>query len=374
MKRARRVWERIVTMDACRKAVRDISHTKRVLRHGRGEEMRENCERYAKEAYEKLWDGFTLAPFSTFTLKENGKERLIEAPTTEDAVAIRVITNGCEPIVYSRQIENSYCPIPGRGSVLMARRIQDDLRRVVASCRRHNAAKSRKTPWHCWCLKNDIRKYFQSITFGLVMRTMDAIFDDGRLMGQFAAFLRFRDGLPIGAGFSAMFANAVHAPLDRIVSARRDVYGYHRYMDDTANVLRSKSAAASVHEAMEEWYAERGLTSAHKWSKFRIEDKPLVMGGWRIRPSGIVPSQNVTRHVVRLLSGDPSTLSMDGKLALASLYGYVRNGDSKTLKELWSRKRADVVFSQIAEHAREDARALKQKLTTTGMEEYTHEE
>lgn len=358
-------------MEACRKAVHDISHTKRVIRHGRGEEMRENCEKYAKEAYEKLWDGFQLSPFTTFTLNECGKERLIEAPTTEDAIPIRVITNICEPIIYARQVENSYCPIPGRGSLLMARRIQDDLRRVVKMCKEHNAAKTRKTPWHCWCEKTDIRKYFQTISFALAMESMEAVFADGRLLGQIASFLQFRDGLPIGAGFSAMIANAVHAPLDRITVARKDSYGAHRYMDDTAGVYRSKRAAHDAHDEKEDWYQQHGLTSAHKWSVFRIEDKPLVMGGWRIRPSGIIPSQRVTRHILRLLRDDPATLSMDGKLALASLYGYVKNGDSITLKNLWQKKHADVIFKLIAASSKEKVETVAKILPEEGIREYS---
>lgn len=370
MLRERRVFERI-TMAECRKAVFDISHTKRVLRHGRGVEMRANCDRYAKEAYEKLWDGFQLSPFTTFTLNEYDKERLIEAPITEDAIPIRVVTNICEPLVYSRQVENSYCPIPGRGSLMMARRIQDDLRRVVKECKQHNSAKARKTPWHCWGEKTDIRHYFQNITFNLAMDSMEAVIADGRMIGTFASFMRFRDGLPIGAGFSAMIANAVHAPLDRIVASYKECYGAHRYMDDTAGVYRSKDAAHTGHEIKEEWYQAHGLTSAHKWSVFRIEDKPLVMGGWRIRPSSIVPSQRVTRHILRLLRGDPSTLSMDGKLALASLYGYVKNGDSLTLKQAWAKKHADVIFGQIASASKEAPAVVAERLADEGMNSYT---
>lgn len=370
MKRARRVFERI-TMEACRVAVHNISHTKRVLRHGRGLEMRENCDKYAKEAYEKLWDGFQLSPFTVFTLDEGGKNRYIEAPTTEDAIAIRVVTNICEPIIYARQVENSYCPIPGRGSLLMARRIQDDLRQVVKLCRKHNESKPRKTAWHCWCEKTDIRKYFQSVTFNLAMESMEDIFDDGRLLGLLASFLRFRDGLPIGAGFSAMIANAIHAPLDRIVASMKDSYGAHRYMDDTCGVYRSKKAAHAAHEEKEDWYNRHGLTSGKKWSVFRIEDKPLVMGGWRVRPSGIIPSQRIMRHILRLLRGDPATLSMNGKLALASLYGWVKNGDSQTVKNLWQKKHADVIFKQIAGATKERPENVAKWLGQEGFSDYT---
>ena len=69
----------------------------------------------------------------------------------------------------------------------------------------------------------------------------------------------------------------------------------------------------------------------------------------------ILPSSNVTRHVLKLLGGDVMALPFKQKLALASLYGYVKHGESMSLKRLWMKRKAWRIFAEIGATAREAA-------------------
>lgn len=346
MIRAKHIWNDVTSIENCRAAVLDEANTPRCRRRGLSVEMRDDTDRFAREASERLADGFRPHPFTEFELYEYGKHRLIQAPDVEDAICHRAVTRIVEPIVYARMVPHSYCPVPERGGLRLARDFRRAARRCEYACKIHN--KTHRQPWKAWILKSDIRKYFPSITFNVAMEAMDRIVSDTDFRGYLMACLGMRDGLPIGAGYSAMVANAILIPLDWQIASRKDVRGYFRYMDDIAVITRSKKAAASVHEEMEDMLSQIGLTTADKWAKFPFSHHAPEMGGWRITYDGIYPSTRVERHIRRLLRGDPARMSKHGKLALASLYGYVKNGNSETLKKLWRKKNADCVFQQEA--------------------------
>lgn len=347
MIREARVYDKIATIENCREAVLAVANTESSRRKGLSPILRDYCDYYAKRALDRITGGLEMHPFHEFDYAEYGKLRKIEAPDTDDSIVIRAVVQQAEPLVYKRLIANSYCPVPGRGSLQMAKRACSQLRKLEYDCMLHNKRRAGSTAWHAWVLKADVRKYFASLTNEVIMESMDSVFRDKKLMDIFEAFLRGRHGIPIGAGYSAMFANAVLSPLDWAITNRKDVFGFHRYMDDSATICRSKSAAQSVWEFMEKWLNEKGLTTIGKWSKFRIIDKPLSMGGWRITTYGIYPSQNVTKHVVRLLNKGVDNLSYENMLSLASLYGYVKHSSSFGLKKRWHDAKADRIFSRI---------------------------
>lgn len=345
MIRERHVWKRVIDLDNCRAAVLDEANTPRCRRRGLSAEMREDVDRFAKEARSRLADGFAPQKPVEFDLCEYGKTRHIEAPTVADAICHRAATRIMEPLVYKRMVATSYCPVTGRGGLKLARDLRRMIRRVDETCRIHNL--DHKQPWKTWVLKSDIYHFFPSVTFDVAMAAMERVFSDGDALGYLAASLDKRGGLPIGAGFSAMVANAVLIPMDLAVVGRKDVRGYVRYMDDTVAVVRSKKAAEAVHEEIEDALSRVGLTTARKWSKFPAAHHAVEMGGWRVTHDGIYPSSRVERHLRRLLKGDVANLSEDGRAALASLYGYVKNGDSLTLKEMWRQKDASRVFHEV---------------------------
>jgi len=344
MKRERHVWEKVIDVGNCMAAVLDEANTPRCRRRGLSEEMRENTYGWAESVRERLADGFAPQPPTVFEINEYGKHRKIEAPTVDDAICHRAVTRILEPLVYKRMVATSYCPVPERGGLKLARDLRRMIRKCDDDCRIHNL--DHKQRWQTWILKSDIYHYFPSITYNVAMSAMERIFDDEGVFAYLSASLGMKDGLPIGAGYSAMVANAILIPFDWAITGRKDVRGYVRYMDDTAVVCRSKKVAADVHREMEDILGQIGLTTAHKWSKFPSNHHAVEMGGWRVTHDGIYPSSRVERHLLRLLKGDPNNLSRNGKAALASLYGYIKNGDSLTLKNLWRSKNADRVFSK----------------------------
>ena len=165
-------------------------------------------------------------------------------------------------------------------------------------------------------------------------------------------FKGLRDGLPIGAGYSAMIANAVLTPLDWEIVGVDGVTGYARHLDNAAVVAKSKKTLAEVRAVVEDWNAQHGLT-AHEWAKFPSDHHAIEAGGWRIDSTQIIPGEKVTKHIRRLLARGVDGLTTREKLTLASLYGYVKHGESCALQDMWDAARASRVFRTIGTTAKE---------------------
>lgn len=345
MNKERHAWSRVIDIENCKMAVLDEAGTKRCIRNGMAVEMREETRAFAETVRQRLMDGFVPNPFTEFDHEEYGKIRRIKAPNVEDAICHRAVTRILEPLVYKRMIPGSCCPVTNKGGLYLARHLKRDIARCEETCRIHN--KRHKQEWKTWILKSDIRHYFPSITFEVALEAMERIFDEREIIKYLTSNLAGLDGLPIGAGYSSMIANAILIPMDWKITSMKEVRGYYRYMDDTVVVTRSKKAAAKVHEEMEAELSKIGLTTAQKWSKFPASHHAPEVGGWRVAAKGIYPSSRIEKHLMKLLRGDPMRLKKKGKRALTSLYGYIKNGDSQTLKRKWKEKNASRIFQEV---------------------------
>ncbi|HUY34674.1 MAG TPA: reverse transcriptase/maturase family protein [Pirellulales bacterium] len=156
------------------------------------------------------------------------KQRIITAPDFRDRVVHHALINVCEPVFERWLIDDTYACRRGRGRIAAVLRARCFARRFG------------------YYLKLDIRKYFDSIPHAELLRRLERLFKDPRLLDLFARLVgSFRGsvgrGLPIGALTSQHFANFYLGWFDREVKERWRVKGYARYMDDM--VLWGDSAA-----------------------------------------------------------------------------------------------------------------------------------
>lgn len=167
-------------------------------------------------------------------------------------------------------------------------------------------------------------------------------------------FLGHRDGLPIGAGYSAMIANMVLAPLDRIIESHKGYLGYGRNLDNGTFITKSKAAAHDMRRIIEDWCAKRGL-STHEWALFPVGHHAVERGGWRIEDGRILAGAKVTQHILRIMRKPWNELGESQMLALASLYGYIKHGGGMSLKDRWKRGGYGRIFKAIGVSEREAA-------------------
>lgn len=303
-----------------------------------------------KEIQDRLWsDELQLGLPVIFDKVENCKLRHIVAPNVDDAILIRAIVRVAEPLVYAKMTRHSYCPVPGRGGLLLARDLQRKLRKAHYANEQWKGNHPKSKPRKVYALKLDIRKFFPSVKHEVAMAALRRVFGsrgDRKVLSILDRLIG--EHLEIGAGYSAMAANAVLMPIDEEMECYVGVLGYFRYMDDIVMLFRSKAKAREAREHAERLLNALGLTMARKWQIFDTEMRPIVMGGFKIRRTGIHPSGHVCRGLNRQLAKGIrigfENLTVHECRSLASRYGWIKNTDSFTYKNKWRKANADIVF------------------------------
>jgi len=161
---------------------------------------------------------FSFGRFHQFLIRDP-KERIITAPCFEERVVHHAIMNVCEPVLDRWLIDDTFACRRGRGR-------EAAIDRAMQFCRTQP-----------WCLKLDIRKYFDSIDHDRLLELLARRFKEVPLHSLLDRIVRsFRGtkgiGLPIGSLMSQHFANYYLGWFDRYVKEALQVRGYVRYMDD----------------------------------------------------------------------------------------------------------------------------------------------
>ena len=135
-----------------------------------------------------------------------------------ERVIHHAVINVCGWRLENALIDDSYACRKGKGQLKAVERAEDF---------------ARQTPW---CLKLDIKSYFDSIDQGILLEILRRKIKDGRMLALFEALLgsystKPGKGIPIGNLTSQYFANLYLDAFDRWAGERTG-RKYVRYMDD----------------------------------------------------------------------------------------------------------------------------------------------
>ncbi|MEI7941509.1 MAG: RNA-directed DNA polymerase, partial [Verrucomicrobiota bacterium] len=195
-----------------------------------------------------------VGDYHYFTVQDP-KKRLICAAAFRERVLHHALMNVCEPVLERAAVRDSYACRKGKGRLLAVERAQS------------------YTRTHCWFLKLDIRKYFDSIHQPTLRALLGQKFKDPLLLGVFDRIIGSYQtapgrGLPIGNLTSQHFANYYLAPLDRFVTETLQRGAYVRYMDDFVVWGDSGRELRAVCERVREFLARE--------LKLDLNDKTII--------------------------------------------------------------------------------------------------
>lgn len=179
----------------------------------------ENAESQLAKIHEELAAGtFAFGNYHQF-LVHDPKLRVITAPIFRERVVHHALMHVCSPTFERWLIDDTYACRVGRGRIAAVLRARQFMKR------------------YGHYLKLDIRKYFDSVPHRELLRRLELVFKDRRLIETFDRIVTsFRGpigvGLPIGSLTSQYFANFYLGWFDRAVKERWRIKGYVRYMDD----------------------------------------------------------------------------------------------------------------------------------------------
>ena len=192
------------------------------------------------EMAKAICDGtFPVGRFHQFLIRDP-KERVITAPCFDERVLHHAIMNVCEPILDRWLIDDTFACRKGKGREAAILRAQHFTGTVA------------------WCLKLDVRKYFDSISHERLSHLLQCRFKDERLLRLLNRIIAaYRSevgvGVPIGSLTSQHFANFYLGGLDRFVKETLRVRGYVRYMDDMVLWHCSRETLVQIHDRCQEF-------------------------------------------------------------------------------------------------------------------------
>ena len=251
------------------------------------------------------------------------KERTIYAASVRERVIHHAVINLCGARLEAGLIDDSYACRVGKGQLKAVHRAQEFVRK------------------HPWCLKLDIRHYFDSIDQRILMGLLERKLKDWRVLALFEELLASYatepgKGLPIGNLTSQYFANLYLDGFDRWAG---EVKGrsYLRYMDDML-VFGEREDLKRLKTAAGGFLQERlGLVLKHGG-----ELQPTTHGvdflGYRVFPSHLLlnhRSRERFRHKIRELDcrlANGECTELEYQRQATALTAFVRHADSYNLR------------------------------------------
>lgn len=214
---------------------------------------------------------YSVSPYEVFVRNDTGKERIIsKLPYYPDRIIQWALIQVIEPIFMRTFITDTYSAIPGRG-------IHFGLNRL------HNAMKNREETKYC--LKLDVKKYYQSIPHDLLKNSLRKLFKDTDLLWFLDLTIDSTEGnvgIPIGNYTSQYFGNFYLSGLDHYVKENKDYAFYARYMDDIIVLHHNKKYLHYLRKEIEWYLADKlGLKMKENWQIFPTFVRGVDFLGYR---------------------------------------------------------------------------------------------
>lgn len=259
MKSYNHLWEQFISDENIELAIRNASRGKRdrksVKRRLERPHFRDEIKAYALNFKNKphkpkeIYDGIQR------------KKRTIIVPSFEEQVIHHMMVNVLTPIFSKGMYEHSYGSIPKRGGHKGRMTIEKWIVKDGKNCK--------------YCLKMDIRKYFDSIPHDIYLRKLRAIIHDERFMEVLEEVTKvIPKGLPLGFYTSQWTANWYLQSLDHYIKEQLHARHYIRYMDDMVVFGPNKKELHRIQKEIDRYlHEELGLEMKGNWQVFRFEYK-----------------------------------------------------------------------------------------------------
>jgi retron-type reverse transcriptase len=163
--------------------------------------------------------------FVEFDICERGKKRHISSVhISERVIQKSLCRNILLPVLMPRFIYDTSASFIGRGMHFAIKRLRTHLTRYY----RENGSCG-------YCLRMDVKKFFDSIDHDILKSMIKPLFPDEGVYRWICLFIdEFpgNKGLPLGSEVSQPLANFYLSPIDHFVKDESGCKYYHRYMDD----------------------------------------------------------------------------------------------------------------------------------------------
>lgn len=256
MKSYNHLWEELISEENILLAIKNSAKGK--MKRRKLIEIRNNAEKYVFVVRDWI-ENYQPIKHRTKTIVDgiSGKRRFIIIPTIQEHIIQHAIINVLKPIFMKGMYEHSYASIPGRGCHKGMKTIKKWIRHDRAGIK--------------YCLKMDIKQYFNSISQEVLINMLEQKIHDKRFMSLIYSVISTTiTGIPLGFYTSQWFANFLLQKLDHYIKETLKVKHYVRYMDDMIIFDSNKRKLHHVRNAVEDYINGIGLRLKENWQVFRF--------------------------------------------------------------------------------------------------------
>jgi retron-type reverse transcriptase len=209
------------------------------------------------DLYEQLSNGrYTHSSYTSFYLCDP-KLRHIHKPAIKDRIVHHAIVAATEPFFERHFIFNSYSSRKGKGTHRAVKR----LHRLAWRLSFNNT----KTVWILHC---DVRKFFDSVDHGILLRLIRRRIGDPQVLELIEKIVHSYHtqqgkGIPLGNLTSQLFSNIYLNELDQFITNTLGLQNYIRYADDVVIIARNKIFLESIVSIIGDFLANRLQLTLH---------------------------------------------------------------------------------------------------------------
>lgn len=219
------------------------------------QEFKENLAYNLKLLHEELKNQtYKPFPLKIFILRDP-KTRKISKSDFRDRVVHHALCNIIEPLFDKTFIYDSCANRIGKGTLFASKRFEKFQRKVT-----HNLSKE------AYCLKADVRHYFQEIDRGILLKIIKRKIKDKNTIWLIKLILNNfngEKGMPLGNLTSQFFANVYLNELDQFAKHKLKAKYYIRYVDDFVILHTSKSQLENWKKEIDEFLKEKLKLELH---------------------------------------------------------------------------------------------------------------
>ncbi len=309
----------------------------------RGKKTRYDVQRMMEqvgyiETMQYVWELLSTEQFtpSEYTEKtiNDGKERHLKiAPLVPDRIVHHCLVDVLEEHLQRLFIANTYACVRGRG----IHKCLQDLNRALQRNKRGTR----------YCLKIDIRHYYDNIDHEVLKRIIAKSVGDKRLLRLIYLIIDSTEGkgIPIGFLTSQHFANWYLTPFDHWIKEVMRVRYYYRYMDDIVVLGRTKTELHELLEAMRRYLGEElRLEIKPNHQVFPVDARSIDFVGYKSNHYNVLVRASILKRYWRKLHKLQRKSKQRGGITfeqavheLASHYGWLQHCDREHFEEIMSR-------------------------------------
>ena len=255
-------------------------------------------------------------------MTDGGKVRNIKEAMHRDKIVAEMIVQTLDPIFTPTFINRTYGNIKGRGPLKCQHQVIKDLNKI-------------ENPY---CLKIDIRKYYESVDPDVMMDVISRKIKGSRVLRLISVVMNSHGHLPIGGRHSQLFGNIYLSELDHYVVQVLGIKYYERYCDDVVIFDKDKKVLHTALRDIKEYLTtKRKLDIKPNWQVFPVDSRGVDFLGSVFYTYKIdLRTRTKHRHRAKLsrLNKKASDPLYEDRY-MASLNGILKHRDTDNLIKIW---------------------------------------